>query len=77
MLEIAYSQGYRCYAVLGYDPFIQNQLCAWIKFIEPPKEYITLINVFKVDNVVIMSCHDLKGISHGAERNARLVHGNE
>lgn len=43
ILQIACAQGYECYAVLGYDPFIKDRLCAWIKFIELPKEYITLI----------------------------------
>jgi hypothetical protein len=75
MLDTAYDQGYRCYAVLGYDPFLKDQLCAWIKFTEPPREYVNLINELKVENVIVMSCHDIKGDYHGAERNARLVYG--
>jgi hypothetical protein len=43
MLITANGNGYRCYAVVGYDPCITNKLCAWIKFIEPPPEYIQLI----------------------------------
>jgi hypothetical protein len=75
MLETAFKKGYKCYAVLGYDPFISDQLCAWIKFTEPPREYINIIKWSKVEQVIVMSCHDGKGTNHGAERTARLVWG--
>ena len=52
--------------MLGYDPFISNQLCAWIKFIEPPQEYTNLISELEIESVLIMSCHDPKGNEHGA-----------
>ena len=40
--------GYKCYAVLGYDPFFENKLCAWIKFTEPPLQYIKLIQELNI-----------------------------
>jgi len=43
MLKIAHEKGYRCYAVLGHDPFIKNMLCAWIKFTHLPIQYLKLI----------------------------------
>lgn len=49
MLEKAFQKGYKCYAILGYDPFIKDYICAWIKFIEIPKEYINTISALKVE----------------------------
>ena len=36
MLDYSYKKGYQCYAVLEINPLC-DKLCAWIKFIEPPK----------------------------------------
>lgn len=61
--------------MVGYDPFFETQLCAWVKFVEPPPQYIKLIKEIQVENVVMMSVHDPKGINHGDERNSRLLSG--
>lgn len=48
LLDEAMDNGYQCYAVLGYDPFFKTHLCAWIKFVEAPRQYWKLISKFKV-----------------------------
>lgn len=37
MLLQAVDQGYKCYAVVGYDSCLGKTLCAWIKFSSIPR----------------------------------------
>jgi len=61
MLKVAHEKGYRCYAVMGYDSFIPDKLCAWIKFTHPPLQYLKLVEELEIDNIILMSVHDHKG----------------
>ena len=64
-IETAQQQGYQCYAVVGYDPFIPDKLCTWVKFTHPPPEYLQILEHHKIHNLIVMSVHDRHGGDHG------------
>ena len=73
LLEEANQQGYKCYAVIGYDGCLPNTLVAWIKFTEIPRDYIELLELCKVKYVYSISVFDHENKTLG-EKLSRLIY---
>lgn len=52
ILRNANNCGIECYAEVGYDCSVPNNLVCWIKFLKLPPQYINLLNELKVENII-------------------------
>lgn len=72
ILETTKFHGIKCYAEIGYDGCIPNVLVAWIKFIELPEDYITLLSDLHIKEIFTLCVnHPGSGVI-GGENKARI-----
>ncbi len=76
ILSNAGQNGIKCYAEVGYDACMPEGLVAWIKFLELPPQYLSLLEKLGVKTVMTM-CVNTLGKPGGGENIARIYNEEE